>query len=205
MPLSRRLGVVCVLFMTVSLAHTHTATIRIHRTLWQFLHPDDVNPFHAALGAAILQVPGQRIVSRLRSLQHPMGYLTVDVAVRYGQQGVVLFMRPEQAALVGLVGGAGPLSPIMAPPPPSPLPHQQPQQQQQQQQQRQQHHGAGGSLNYGTMASAFSAAGPFMQGMGMTPPPQYAAVPPPPSPLPSPTPAASLGAMQQQPRPPQQP
>jgi len=73
--------------------------------LWQFLHPDDVNPLHAALSAAILQAPGQRIVSRLRSLQHPTGYLTVDVAMRFGPQGVVFFMRPEQAALVGLVGG----------------------------------------------------------------------------------------------------
>jgi hypothetical protein len=162
---------------------------KTHRVLWPFLHPDDVNPFHNALSAAVLQAPGQRIGCRLRSPHHPSGYLAVDAAVRYGQQGVVLFLRPEPGALMGLVGGAPlPPPPMGAPPPPPPPQLQQQlfqQQQQYQHQQHQQHHGAGGSLPYGTMASAYSMAPPFPLMMGMAPPAHFMAAPPPPSPGPS--------------------
>jgi hypothetical protein len=134
-----------------------------HRVLWPFLHPDDVNPFHTALSAAILQAPGQRIGSRLRSPQHPSGYLTVDVALRYGQQGVVLFMRPEPAALVGLVGGGPAQAQAMRmgqqPPPPQAAPPAAP-------------------LAYAALAMQQHQHQPLQQAA-------YLRAPPPPSPAPS--------------------
>lgn len=84
-----------------------------HRALWPFLHPDDTSAFHTALSAAIYQTPGQRVSCRLRSPHHVSGYLKVDASVRYGRQGVVLFLRPEAEAMPCL---------LAYPPPPPPQP-----------------------------------------------------------------------------------
>ena len=40
---------------------------------------------------------------RLRSPHHTSGYLSVDASVRYGRQGVVLFLRPEAGEMPGLL------------------------------------------------------------------------------------------------------
>ena len=149
-----------------------------HRALWPFLHPEDTSAFHTALSAAVLQAPGQRVSCRLRSPHHTSGYLSVDASLRYGRQGVVLFLRPEAGTLSGLVGGA---PAVLAQHHHSQLGalQQMPYQQQQQQQQE----GAVGPAPCGSMAP------PLLQPVvGVAPSypyPIFASAPPPPSPVPS--------------------